>query len=452
MPKPAPIVLLTGALLPCLATAQFRVGVATRTITPDLNKHGPVYMAGFGHNRKATGVHDDLWARCMAFSAGAPLVICGVDVIGLFWDDVRKIRSKVNADVVVAALHDHEGPDTMGLWGPAESQTGINEAYLAFLVERVSEAANEAIHSLRPARIRLAKVKTPELDTFIHDTRPPVVHDAEIIGLFADTPDGKPIGTLLNWANHPETLDSENTLITADYPGYVYSELERALGGTAVLVNGAIGGMQSPLGAMVKDPQTGEALREKSFEKAEFIGRRVARLAADALAKATPVAIDSLAFRERTIDIPMTNPGFQFAAKAGIFSGRKQPNADMTTTTPVGSIRFSQGRKPELEIALVPGELYPELSVGGVERYSGADFPDAPVEPAVKLQMTAPYRMLFGLADDEVGYIIPKAEWDEKPPFLQNSPKPWYGEVNSLGPDAAPRITRALQQLLLGKP
>ena len=71
----------------------------------------------------------------------------------------------------------------------------------------------------------------------------------------------------------------------------------------------------------------------------------------------------------------------------------------------------------------MPGELYPELSVGGVERYAGADFPDAPVEPAVKQQMTAPFRMLFGLADDEVGYIIPKAEWDEKPPFLQNAAK-----------------------------
>ena len=144
----------------------------------------------------------------------------------------------------------------------------------------------------------------------------------------------------------------------------------------------------------------------------------------------------------------MTNPGFQMAAKAGIFAGRKQPNPDGTTTTPVGYIRFARGAQPELEIALVPGELYPELSLGGVERYAGADFPDAPVEPAVKQQMSAPFRMLFGLADDEVGYIIPKAEWDEKPPFLRNAAKAWYGEINSLGPDAAPRIAKALQELI----
>ncbi len=441
--------LFVAALLPCAAMGDLRVGAAKRTVTPDLEKHGPVYMAGFDHNRKATGVHDDLYARCIAFSTGArPLVICGVDVIGIFWDDARKIRAKVEADVIVAALHDHEGPDTMGLWGPGPAQTGINESYMEFLVERTAEAAREAIRGMRPARIRLALVAAAELDTFIDDTRPPVVHDAAIVALRADAMDGTPIATLINWANHPETLGSKNTLVTADYPASLYREAERLMGGTAVFVNGAIGGMQSPLGSTVKDPATGKVVAEKTFEKADSIGGRVAKLAAEALAKARPVTLDSFVFREKLIGIPMTNPGFQLAAKAGVFGGRKQPNADGTTTTPVGYIRFDRGARPELEIALVPGELYPELSVGGVARYDGADFPEAPVEPAVKQQMTAPFRMLFGLADDEVGYIIPKAEWDEKAPFLQGAAKAWYGEVNSLGPEAAPAIAKVLQELM----
>src|SRR3954471_11050990 len=92
---------LALTLLSSAGIAQLRVGAAKRTITPDLQKHGPVYMAGFGQNRRATGIHDDLYARCVAFSTGArPLVICAVDVIGVFWDDVQKIRAKVAADVV----------------------------------------------------------------------------------------------------------------------------------------------------------------------------------------------------------------------------------------------------------------------------------------------------------------------------------------------------------------
>jgi hypothetical protein len=438
-----------AALLPYGAMAQLRVGAAKRTITPDLEKHGPVYMAGFGNNRKATAVHDDLYARCLAIAVGArPLVICGVDLIGVFWDDVGKIRAKVpGADVIVAALHDHEGPDTMGMWGPAQGQSGINETYMSFLVDRIAASARQAIQSMQAARIRIAKVKTPELDTFIDDTRPPVVHDAEILALRAETTGGAPIATLLNWANHPETLGSKNTLITADYSGYLGAELERLLGGTAVFVNGAVGGMQSPLGSTVKDAQ-GRVLPDATFEKAEHIGKRVAALAAEAVGKAAPTAVDSILFREKTIEIPMTNPGFQMAAKAGVFRGRKQPTAAGATVTPVGYVRLARGGDPQLEIALVPGELYPELSVGGVQRFPEADFPEAPVEAAIKPQMKAPFRMLFGLANDEIGYIIPRVEWDEKAPYLNKSAKKWYGEVNSVGPDAAALIVKAFQDLV----
>jgi hypothetical protein len=444
---------LTAAFLPFAAAAQLRVGTAKRTITPDLEKHGPVWMAGFDNGRKATGVHDDLYARCMALSTGGrPLVICGLDVIGVFWDDVQKVRAKVpNADVVVAALHDHEGPDTMGQWGAMPGQSGINDAFAAYFVDRTAEAAREAIAALKPARIKLAKIKTPELDTFIDDGRPPIVHDPEILALYAETVDGTPIGTLINWANHPETLGSKNTLLTADYSGYLCGEAERLLRGTAVFINGAVGGMQSPLGSTVKDAQ-GRIVPEKTFEKAEFIGKRVATLAAEAVGKAQTVGVDTIVWRERTIEIPMTNPNFQAASKAGVFKGRKAPTASGGTLTPVGYIRLAKGSAPQLEVALIPGEMYPELSVGGVERYSGADYPDAPIEPAVKGLMKAPFRMLFGLADDEIGYIIPRAEWDEKPPYLNNSPKKHYGEVNSVGPDAAPSIVKAIQELITVKP
>ena len=42
---------------------------------------------------------------------------------------------------------------------------------------------------------------------------------------------------------------------------------------------------------------------------------------------------------------------------------------------PIGLARLLAGGKPFLEIALVPGELYPELSVGGVHRYCRRRFP-----------------------------------------------------------------------------
>ena len=428
--------------------AQFRAGAAKRTITPDLEKYGPVYMAGFSHNRVATSIHDDLWARCFAVGTDRmPLVMCGVDSIGLFRDDVNRIRDLVkkqsgrDADVVVAALHDHEAPDTMGLWGPAADKSGINEAYNSYVIERTAEAAVEAIKSLAPATFVLAKAHPAILDTFINDTRPPVVHDAEVIVLSAVAAGGTRIGTLVNWANHPETLASKNTAITSDYSGYLRDQLEKRLGGVAVFINGAVGGMQSPLNAKI------EGVAEASFEKARYIGEHVADIAADAVLAAKPTPLTGFILAEKEIRIPVTNQGFNLAAKADLYKGRKPTVADKTVTA-VGLVRLRNGDDTILTIALIPGELYPELSVGGVERYSGADFPGAPIEPAIKSGMDSPYRMLFGLAGDEIGYIIPKAEWDEKEPWLNGASKRWYGEVNSVGPDAAPLIAKTFLDLL----
>lgn len=438
-----------------MAWGEFRAGAAKRVITPDLKIHAPVYMAGFGQNRVATAIHDDLFARCVALSDGRkPVVLCGVDVIGLFLDDVERIRAGVKmrlseaADIVVVANHGHEGPDTMGLWGPQPGVTGLNEAYNTLVVERTAEAAAEAIRGMRGAKLKLARDNSPVLKQMIDDDRPPVLNDAEL--LMADIRDGRgrPIATLVNWANHPEALGSKNTLISADYLEAFYRKVETLRGGVAVFLNGAIGGMQSPLGAKIFDPLTLTAAPKDSFRFSEVIGEKLAILTVDGLNEGTEVKIDRVEYRERRIKIPVANPNFELAAKANLYRGRKAFGADRTTETVVGYLVLGDAKGPKLEAACIPGELYPELSVGGIERYPGADFPEAPLEPAAKKMMRAPYRMLFGLANDEIGYIIPKAEWDAQEPWLNNAKKRWYGEVNSVGPEAAPLILRTLQELI----
>ena len=438
-----------------LFAGGLEAGAAKRVITPDLKKFAPVYLAGFGHNRPATGIHDDLYVRCLALRAGAaPLVLCGVDSIGLFVDDTDRIRKEAAArlgkpaDIVVAALHDHEAPDTMGLWGPRYDQSGLNEEYNKFLAEQAVEAIVEAVHKLAPAQIAFTSVRRPELDAFIHDNRPPDVHDAEIIALRVRArKGGKAIATLVNWANHPETLADENTLITADNNAALYTTLEKELGGTAVFINGAVGGMQSSLGAKLHEAD-GKPVPDRSFRKAEIIGETVAKLAAEGLRKAPWRNVDQITYREQRAALPIANRNFQMAAAAGLFKGRKQGMANGAHQVPVGFLRLSAAGKPVLEAACIPGELYPELSVGGVERYAGADYPEAEIEPAIKPRMRAEFRMLFGLANDEIGYIIPRAEWDNVAPWLQTAPKRWYGEVNSTGPETAPVILNALTSLM----
>lgn len=439
--------------------AGLKAGAAWRKITPDMREnspHQPVHMAGFGQGRRATGVHDDLFARCLALATGNDaVVICGVDAIGLFLEDVEKIRAQVRAkagrgvDVIIAANHGHEGPDTLGLWGAKLGASGIVEAYNQYVIQQTADAALAALGSMKNARLHLAKSSTPELKRLIDDDRPPNLPDAEVVVMrLTTTRRRRPIATLVNWANHPEALGSKNTEISADYLGEFYKTVETLGGGVPIFVNGAIGGMQSPLGVKINDPRTAQVAPKDSFRFAETIGQRVADVAWEAVRNAPQTKVNRISYREKRVKIPVANQNFLLAAKANLYQGRKPFSADGTTETVVGYLRLADGANAKLEVAAVPGELYPELSVGGVERYPEADYPAAPIEPAIKKQMTAPYRMLFGLANDEIGYIIPKAEWDEKAPYLKGASKRWYGEVNSLGPEAAPVITKAFAELV----
>lgn len=433
---------------------ELTAGAAKRRITPDLKAGSPVYLAGFENNRIATGVHDDLWVRCVALSAGAkPVVVCGVDLIGLFWDDVRKIRAKVpGAHVIVAATHGHEGPDTMGMWGPQRGVSGLNNSYNALVVESAAAAAMEAVKTMRPATAQVASVKPKDVAAYFDDSRPPVVNDGEILALAFNDMRRERIATLINWANHPEALGSRNTLITADWPAALYDQLESQDGGTVVYVNGAVGGMQSPLGAKVADPKTSQPAPAESFRFAEIVGQYVAGHVRDALdAAPRSVPVDEIEYREAVVRIPVANQGFLAASAADLFRGRKAMAAEKMSVSPVGYLVLRADGQPVLEAALIPGEMYPELSVGGVVAADpGADLAGSLVEPSIKGMFTAKFKMLFGLANDEIGYIIPKAQWDQAAPFTFGAKKAWYGEVNSVGPEAAPVIAKTMQDLVRG--
>lgn len=440
-------------LAPVCSFGAFKAGAGKLVITPDL-KSATAYIAGFDNGRAATGVHDDLWARCVALEAGNQVVLCGVDSIGLFFDDVSKIRQLVRAkhpaaSVVVAATHVHEAPDTMGLWGKQAGVSGINEDYNGLVVRSTAEAAIEALDSLQPARIRAAQSNPPSLKQFYDDSRPPFVIDSAITAIAFETPKGAPIATLIHWTNHPEALGSKNTLITSDYVHFLRDEVEKSAGSTCVFLNGAVGGMMSPLDAPIKDFETGQLAPRDTFRFAESVGRPAARAAIAALKPAKPITPTSLSYRETEVTIPVANKNYLMASAAGIFKGRKPMGGDPPVTrAPVGLLEILAGGRPAIQAAMIPGELYPELSLGQISRDPNADFPLAPFEPGIKSDvLTAPVRIVVGLANDEIGYIIPKAQWDQQPPYTFGAAKQWYGEVNSVGPEAAPVIIQAIGAL-----
>lgn len=467
------------AFLATHAEAQLRAGVAKAIITPDVHR-STVYLAGFGHNRVATAVHDDLYVRCVALSAGTKTAaLCSADVIGLFYDDVLRIRQQVKLQasevsyLIVACTHVHEGPDTLGLWGPTPLQTGIDENYLDWLDLKIAATAVAAVRSMQLARVELARDDHPLLGLLQSVDRPPFVKDPyfSVMRLTAAA-SGKPIATLVNWSNHPETLGRRNTEISADYPHWLCEYVETRLGGTAVFFNGSIGKL-STLGSQValQDPETGKVAHDHTWKKAELIGTTLGQLVERALKSAEPANVDAIVIRQSVLFAPLQNDHFRVAAAAGVFAGRKPLYTDAKLDKSsaekeipeAGKIQFPSGRDIQTEVSYlqlrgrshvvaeivaIPGEIYPELTNGGITRYPGADFPDAAFEPALRAHLKSKYQFIFGLANDELGYLIPKAEWDDQPPWLLNRPERWYGEINSAGPDVADIVLRAVVGLI----
>lgn len=438
------------------STPLLRAGFGRRTITPDLTS--TVWLAGFGHGRAATAIHDDLYAVASVIDAGEHRVgVVALDAIGFFHDEVLAVRRAVGSAarldyVIVASTHNHSTPDLMGIWGPSDFRSGVDPAYRRQVVSAAAAALQDAVAALAPAAVSFLEIPLAP-QGLVADTRDPQVFDATLRLMHFATPGGATIGSIVNWANHPETPWSRNTEVTADFPGYLRDALEHGvtlpdrriagLGGIHLYVNGAIGGLMTtnPATAVV-DPFDGRSYAAPSHEKARAVGRRLAAAIFEAWpARAAPQTAPRLAVAARTLELKMDNTLFRLANAIGLFD-RGQPRLNHVRSE-VAMLTFG-----DAAIACVPGELYPEIANGGIVNPPGADLPGAPVEvPSLRELMPGRVKFLIGLANDEVGYIIPQTEWDAEPPWLYGSPKRHYGEINSLGPDTAPAIHTALREL-----
>jgi hypothetical protein len=438
------------------------VGFAETDITPKLDGK-PVYMAGFGQNRVATSIHDPLKARAIALRGGdRKVALVSIDVVGFFHPNVQRVRKQLPGFtyVLVSSTHNHEGPDTLGLWGPSPFKSGADAAYVQSVEEQIVKAVNEADAAAKSASVRLGTAKAPEL---LHDGREPYIkHDEIVVLKFTDPAAGKPIGIVVEWNCHPETLDSKNTAISADYVGYTVKELQGRYHCPVVYLTGTVGGLMTSLHVDIRD-ESGKQLADGTFEKTERYGRLVGQLADKALKSPTAIAarLTPIEVRSREIFVPQDNKLYQLGRQLGVLNRQaylwmgdpyhadladeKEFKKRLALKTEVAWLRLG-----ELEVAAIPGEIYPELVLDKVQDPPdpAADFPDAPIEPAIYKQLRGPYRMLIGLANDEIGYIIPKRQWDEKPPFCYGRTKPQYGEVNSVGPETAPIVCRAFKELV----
>ena len=470
-----------------LQPGVLQVGVARRDITPLLDTYDPwvdadgngkfdprkgdtytdkngngtfdfVWLAGFSNNRPAKGVHDRLWARAIAFrNNGVTVVMVSLDSIGICHEKFIAIRKMIDPSLGIdhlmfSSLHDHEAPDTMGIWSYSILHPRFDWKYLGLVEKACQEAAEEAVRNLQPADTILAQVAAGP-DGFVDDSRSPIVYDNVIrCARFVKQGTDDTIATVVEWGCHPETLGSANSLLTSDFSGYWRDAVEngvpdpkgvKGLGGMCLYFQGLVGGLMTQLHTTVPHRNGVDKFKEASFEKAQALGENLAILTVNALRgeQAWRPTDTRVAVAAKTVFVPMSG-----LFGAGVFLGLVHPGWYWGK----GKTELDVIRVGDLEILTIPGEMYPEIADGGIESPEGADYPGTPVEvPPLRSLMKGKLNMMIGLANDEIGYIIPKTQWDAKKPYAYGRTKaPQYGEENSPGPEVAAAIHREAMALL----
>jgi neutral ceramidase len=147
--------MLLGSATVAQAGEQIQVGVAESDITPPKG----FLMAGYYHERLATGTIDPLKAKAIVFRSGkeqAALVVC--DLTGIAVDLSVEVRRRASVKtgipvnhIVVAATHSHTAPDyTRDLYEHLGGKTNPSSGprYAVKLIDGIVEAEDDAASKL----------------------------------------------------------------------------------------------------------------------------------------------------------------------------------------------------------------------------------------------------------------------------------------------------------------
>ena len=156
----------------------------------------------------------------------------------------------------------------------------------------------------------------PEL---LHDGREPYIKHDELVAVQFLDPAGKPLGILVQWNCHPETLGGQNTHLSADFVGATVAHVREKFGCPVAYFTGTVGGLMTSLHVDVKD-DNGRPLADGTVEKTEHYGRLIGRLTERALAESRPIELTPLTVHSREIFVPLDNKLYLIGRQLGVLT------------------------------------------------------------------------------------------------------------------------------------
>ena len=475
----------------------------------DLNGNGKfdgVWL--FGGGRAAKSVKTDVEARAIAFVEGdITVVIVYIDAIGMLAGDMDIIRQHptlagLDIDhIVIGATHAHDAPDLVGLWGPTVTSTGREDFVLQKVYDETAAAIKEAVETAQPATMVIASTKlindptNPNslTDDWDKDLRDPIIFDPTLtIARFVKVSDpNATIGTLVNWADHPEVAhfsDVDEAAVTAHYPHWLRDHVEQGvltteskyatanltgLGGVTVFVQGALGGQIGSLRGTHPPGPDGTPITVLSHAMDQAIGTNAAARALTALSQTgESVSVLPLSMKSAVYNARIDNTLFHVAFIVKLLGPHPLVGYNPDEAIDVGNepwlpLRTTYIQIGPLGIITIPGELHPELWVGGYDgswswgwpmldttKVNAPNMATAPGPPYMRDLVLAhdgvKYPVAAGCAEDYIGYIVPAYNYalDPNDPYIVEAEGDHYEEVYSLGPLVEQHAVHPILQLL----
>jgi len=337
-------------------------------------------------------------ARAMVFRSGdQTLAVVGLDLIGfpaVLGDRARALVPRIPADhILIGSTHTHSAPDCYAYPDGHGGHTGSLD-YMDFVVKQVGAAINEALDGLKPAELRVASGAAAE--RIAYNYYAPDLYDRRVAVLQARSlSDGKMIGTLVNYAIHPEIMGAEQGILSPDLVGPLCDRIERETGGMAMFMNSAQGGMvtaDNRILSQPRDPVRGYWKDLQAWSECERIGGLLASEALRVVSTAAWQENPSLIIRSRSVKFKVESPEMWQVVEN---SPLKYPHGtDRTVATRINLVKLGNA-----EILTIPGEALPNIGF------------------YLKRQMKGEHNLLFGLTNDAFGYILTRVDFNSFPAY-----------------------------------
>lgn len=483
--------------------AQWSLGSASLSLVPENWQDYDLYLGGFMSEQNfftndVREILDDMKVRVIAMDDGSgrgTTVFATIDAIGVANSDVRVIRGMLSdfaeennlSSINLFSTHSHSCIDTQGLWtnlfgkvpfnlvssiaGVFELQQGTDPEYMAFFYEKVKTAIEMAVADMEEGTMTYAS-KDIGKEYFNNKNRPSADSMNTDLKRFIFTPDdASSKGTvILNMAAHPDTVGlataSDPTKghgLSGDYVYYIGEVINNA-GYDFMFFNGAICGIYNGgvdvdwdlrvdaaanYGREIGKMTLGLTMSEEEIKADDYlmslnfteeqIGESNYTPWYEGWTKAEETAVEPiLNVAIDAVEVELTNPVMQVAGKLGIFSYQvKKSEGKYYMTTEIGYIEMGK----DLKIAMVPGELCADLVYGGSSLTAEGSIDAKDFEGKTLCEIFGDDLIVFGLANDACGYIVPDNDYCLALAFGH------YQELISLGDKTASTLMAAFEEL-----